>query len=215
MFKTTLGLVRQFTLGRPLLNAKSPISFASIAKSVDPATNPMTNPMSNVISPQDANKETSSRPTKKRGDHTVKYILNCLFTKNNTHFTYSAVVEDLNYLKNNAEATYNEKFLYYLKLPQKVKFRLSTGNLGFRKAARGEYEATFQTSARLFQMIHQKNLLDRNIEIVMKDFGKGREAFIAALNGKEGTSVRRNVVRVSDATPIKFGGVRSPRMRRL
>ncbi|SCU98682.1 LAFA_0G19570g1_1 [Lachancea sp. 'fantastica'] len=215
MLRSTFGLCRPFSMGRPLLNSKSPISFASIAKAVDPATNPMTNPMSNVISPQDGNKEVSSRVSKKRGEHTVKYVLNCLFSKNNTHFTYSAVVEDLNFLKNNADASYNEKFLYYLKLPQKVKFRLSTGNLGFRKAARGEYEATFQTSARLFQMMQQKKLLDRNVEIVIKDFGKGREAFIAALNGKEGTAVRRNVVRVSDATPIKFGGVRSPRMRRL
>ncbi|SCU93902.1 LANO_0E05116g1_1 [Lachancea nothofagi CBS 11611] len=211
MIKSIFGLPRSFSTSTRLLNGKSPVSFAGIAKSVDSASNPM----SNVIAPQDTGKESASKVSKKRGDHTVKYILNCLFSKNNTHFTFSAVVEDLNYLKNNAEASYNEKFLYYLKLPQKVRFRLSTGNLGFRKAARGEYEATFQTSARLFQMIHQKNLLDRNIEIVMRDFGKGREAFISALNGKEGTAVRRNVVRVSDSTPIKFGGVRAPRQRRL
>ncbi|CAR24571.1 mitochondrial 37S ribosomal protein uS11m [Lachancea thermotolerans CBS 6340] len=197
---------RPFSTSARALN-ESPVSFAGIAQAINAS-----NPVSNVISPGE---EPGSKSSKKRGEHTVKYILNCLFTKNNTHFTYSAVVEDLNYLKNNADASYNDKFLYYLKLPQKVKFRVSTGNLGFRKAARGEYEAAFQTSARLFQMIHQKKLLDRNIEIVLKDFGKGREAFTAALNGKEGTAVRRNVVRVSDATPIKFGGVRAPRQRRL
>lgn len=186
---------------------ESPASFADVAQAVNAS-----NPMSNVISPSE---EPGSRAYRKRGEHTVKYVLNCLFSKNNTHFTYSAVVEDLNYAKNNPDASYNEKFLYYLKLPQKVRFRVSTGNLGFRKAARGEYEAAFQTSARVFQTIQQKKLLDRNIEIVLKDFGKGREAFIAALNGKEGTAVRRNVVRVSDATPIKFGGVRAPRQRRL
>ncbi|SCU98091.1 LADA_0H10528g1_1 [Lachancea dasiensis] len=211
MFRKFIGLTRPFSTGRRVLNPESPVSFAGVAKAVNAASNPM----SNVIAPQANASDVGSRASKKRNEHTVKYILNCLFTKNNTHFTYSAVVEDLNYLKNNADASYNKKFLYYLKLPQKVKFRLSTGNLGFRKAARGEYEATFQTSARLFQMAHQKKLLDRNVEIVMKDFGKGREAFIAALNGKEGTAFRKSVVRVSDATPIKFGGVRAPRQRRL
>lgn len=57
--------------------------------------------------------------------------------------------------------------------------------------------------------------MDKDIEIVMKDFGKGRNAFIAALNGKEGTGVRRAVKKISDATSLKFGGVRSPRPRRL
>lgn len=147
--------------------------------------------------------------------HSLKYVLSCKFTKNNTHFTYSAVVEDLNFLKNNASLSYNEKFLYYLKLPQKVKFHLSTGYLGFRKAARGEYEAAFQTSAKLFNMLREKKLLDKNIDIVMRDFGKGRQAFIAALNGKEGNLVRPFVSRISDATKLKFGGVKAPRPRRL
>ncbi|EDO14800.1 hypothetical protein Kpol_1076p6 [Vanderwaltozyma polyspora DSM 70294] len=146
---------------------------------------------------------------------TVKYVLTCVFGKNNTHITYSAVVEDINYMKRQDTSKYNEAFLYYMKLPQKVKFNISTGCLGFRKAARGEYEAAFQTSAKAFQMIQEKNLLDKNIEIVMKDFGKGRAAFIAALTGKEGNGVRSNVTRISDKTALKFGGVRSPRVRRL
>lgn len=145
----------------------------------------------------------------------MKYKLNCVFRKNNTHFTYSAVVEDKNYLVNNPELSYNEKYLYYLRLPQKVKFAISTGCLGFRKALRGEYEAAFQTTTKVFQMIKEKGLMDKDIEIIMDDFGKGRTAFIAALNGKEGNEIRRKVTRISDKTALKFGGVRSPRMRRL
>lgn len=152
---------------------------------------------------------------RKPDEQVVKYVLNCLFTKNNTHFTYSAVVEDRNFLANNAHLSYNDKFLYYLQLPQRVRLHLSTGQLGFRKAARGEYEATFQTAAKLFQTLRERQLLDKGVEIIMKDFGKGREAFIAALNGKEGNQVRPAVTRVSDATPLKFGGVRAPRRRRL
>ena len=145
----------------------------------------------------------------------LKYKLNCVFRKNNTHFTYSAVVEDKNYLVNNPELSYNEKYLYYLRLPQKVKFAISTGCLGFRKALRGEYEAAFQTTTKVFQMIKEKGLMDKDIEIIMDDFGKGRTAFIAALNCKEGNEIRRKVTRISDKTALKFGCVRSPRMRRL
>lgn len=201
---------RRFSTSATRMQAESPISFAGVAKTV--ATS---HEMSNVINPSSATSTSTGKNIKRVNEHTVKYVLNCLFTKNNTHFTYCAVVDDLNYLRNNANASYNEKYLHYLKLPHKVKFRLSTGNLGFRKAARGEYEAAFQTSSRLFQIMQEKRLVDRSIEIVMKDFGKGREAFIAALNGKEGNMVRKNVVRINDATPLKFGGVRAPRQRRL
>ncbi|AQZ11410.1 MRPS18 (YNL306W) [Zygosaccharomyces parabailii] len=196
----TLGIRYQSTsagAGTPTL------SFSSIARLNEQQE------ISNVVGPS------KGKPATKPNTRPVKYILNCLFTKNNTHFTYSAVMEDVNFLKNNENLSYNDKFLYYLNLPQRVKFSLSTGCLGFRKAARGEYEATFQTSAKVFQMIQDKKLMNKDIEIVMKDFGKGRAAFIAALNGKEGTQVRKNVIRISDKTPLKFGGVRAPRVRRL
>lgn len=181
-----------------------PVSFSSITDGKE---------ISNVVSPN--KNESSTTRSSKHDLRPVKYVLNCLFAKNNTHFTYSAIVEDVHYMKNNPGVSYNNAFLYYLKLPQKVKFAISTGCLGFRKAARGEYEAAFQTSAKVFQMIQEKKLLDKDIEIVLKDFGKGRAAFVAALNGKEGTAIRKNVTRISDRTPLKFGGVRAPRLRRL
>ena len=183
------------------------MTFSSIAKQQEQQEQDI----SNVVSPSSGKNKNALRPN----ERPVKYILNCLFTKNNAHFTYSAIMEDVNFLKNNQDLSYNEKFLYYLNLPRKVKFSLSTGCLGFRKAARGEYEAAFQTSAKVFQMIQDKKLMDKDIEVVMKDFGKGRAAFIAALNGKEGTQLRKNVVRISDKTALKFGGVRAPRVRRL
>lgn len=168
--------------------------------------------MTNVVQPA------SPRGVLKKSkiDETVvKYILNCRFTKNNTHFTLSAVLEDRNFLKNNEHLSYNEKYMYYLRLPQKVKLHMSTGHLGFRKAARGEYEAAFQTATKLFQTLQERRFLDKNIEVVMRDFGKGRDAFVSALNGKEGNAIRRNISRVADATELKFGGVRAPRPRRL
>lgn len=142
-------------------------------------------------------------------------MLSAYFSRNNTHLTLSAVTEDINYLNRNKNLTYNEQVLYYAKLPQKVKISLSGGNAGFRKSARGEYEAGFQASAKMFALMEEKGYLDKDIELVLRDFGKGREAFQDALKGKEGNRVRTKIVRISDATRLKQGGVKAPRQRRL
>ncbi|KAH3898701.1 related to 37S ribosomal protein S18, mitochondrial [Saccharomycodes ludwigii] len=183
--------------------------FANVAKPTTPAP---TQPISQNTANTSSKKNLAHG---KKHEVVVKYVLNGYFTKNNTHFTYSAVAEDLNFLQNNANLSYNEKYLYYLKLPHKVQFNISTGHLGFRKAARGEYEAGFQTATKVFQMIRGKNLFNSNIEIVLRDFGKGRQAFMAALNGKEGDFIRNYITRISDNTRLKIGGVRPPRTRRL
>lgn len=210
------GTIRHKSESADGRDAASVLKFSSITDSIGRNNKDI----SNVISPisglgSEQNKDDGSKTARKAHEVPVKYVLNCIFGKNNSHFTYSAVVEDVNYLRNNPGLSYNEAFLYYLKLPQRVKFSVSTGYLGFRKAARGEYEASFQTAAKVFQMIHEKKLLNKEIEIVMKDFGKGRAAFVAALNGKEGNFIRKHIIRISDKTALKFGGVRSPRTRRL
>lgn len=168
-----------------------------------------------------------------------KYTLHCLFTKNNTHFTLCSHWEDpQDPVLTSPDSTYDEKFEYWLHLPSKVEFKLSTGPLGFRKANRGEYEAGFQTAAKCLEMLHNQIRRDRiknstynntgnqyhsnnfhnqfvPVDIIMKDFGKGRSAFITAVNGKEGSQIRPYIRQISDITCLKFGGVRSPRIRRL
>jgi small subunit ribosomal protein S11 len=111
----------------------------------------------------------------------------------------------------------------------------SAGNIGFRKAQRGSYDAAFQLSAYVFKMMKDRGLLRRenevgfgeeelgvktegairNVEVVLRGYGKGREAVVKALMGNEGRGLRDKVVRVSDATRLKFGGTRSPKPRRL
>ena len=55
----------------------------------------------------------------------------------------------------------------------------------------------------------------RSLEIVLRDFGPGREAFTKVLLGSEGRLLRTRVLRVMDSTRLKFGGTRSPKPRRL
>ncbi|QOU21268.1 hypothetical protein BRETT_000989 [Brettanomyces bruxellensis] len=147
----------------------------------------------------------------------LKHILHCKFRKNNTFLTLTNVEVDMNYEHNHPEKSFNEKVLYYLTLPERVILSQSTGYLGFRKAQRGEYEAAFQLTSHIFKIIRERNILDDcfNLEIVVSDFGKGRKAFFDALKGKEGSSVRPALSKLTDMTKLKFGGVRSPSRRRI
>ena len=55
----------------------------------------------------------------------------------------------------------------------------------------------------------------KQLELVLRDFGPGREALIKILMGPEARVLRSRIVRVMDATRLKFGGTRSNRPRRL
>lgn len=153
----------------------------------------------------------------KKNERVVMWKLYASFHRHNTLCSFVAVVEDLDFLKKNEDLSYNEKVLYYMRLPHHIKLHYSAGMLGFRKSNRAEYEAAYQVSTRLFKAIEEKNLLSPNdkVEVVLKDFGKGREAFSSALQGKEGAFIRPHIVRVTDNTKLKFGGARSKKLRRL
>lgn len=67
------------------------------------------------------------------------------------------------------------------------------------------------------ERIQQQGLLKQieSLEVVLRDFGPGREALTKVLLGSEGRAIRGRVVRVADATRLKFGGTRSKKPRRL
>jgi small subunit ribosomal protein S11 len=55
----------------------------------------------------------------------------------------------------------------------------------------------------------------KTVELVFQGFGNGRDATIKALMGTEGRFLRPKVVRVTDATKLRFGGTRGKKPRRL
>jgi small subunit ribosomal protein S11 len=64
----------------------------------------------------------------------------------------------------------------------------------------------------------QENGTNREIEkleVVLRGFGAGREAVTKALLGSEGRFLRGKIIKVADATRLKFGGTRSKKPRRL
>lgn len=98
-----------------------------------------------------------------------------------------------------------------------VLMSLSAGNIGFKKAGRGTYDAAYQLAAFVLKQIQERGLLrDLNdLEVVMRGFGKGREAVAKCLLGSEGYLVRNKIRSIKDSTRLKFGGSRSPKPRRL
>lgn len=94
---------------------------------------------------------------------------------------------------------------------------LSCGNIGFRKAQRGEFDASHQLSVHMIEKIQERGFLMeiKSLEIILRGFGTGRESFTKVLLSAQGQKIRDKVIRVSDSTRVKFGGTRSRNVRRL
>lgn len=93
----------------------------------------------------------------------------------------------------------------------------SGGSCGFKKGNRASYEAGYQCAVRMFRWIeeYKKTTPDLEIDLFFKGFGQGREALKGALLAAEGERVRQLVVTITDRTPIKIGGTRAKKTRRL
>lgn len=94
---------------------------------------------------------------------------------------------------------------------------MSCGNIGFKKSQRKHYDSSFQLASYVLGRIKDQGLIPqiKKLEVTLRGFGEGREAVTKALLGTEGRFIRGKIVKVSDATRLKFGGTRSPRPRRL
>lgn len=94
---------------------------------------------------------------------------------------------------------------------------VSCGNIGFRHAGRKHYDSAFQLAGFVLGRIRDNGWHSEihRIEVILRGFGAGREAVTKALLGLEGRLLRDKIVKVTDATRLKFGGTRSKKPRRL
>jgi small subunit ribosomal protein S11 len=94
---------------------------------------------------------------------------------------------------------------------------ISCGNLGIKNSPRGSFDSAYQLVAYMMNRIKEQGLIREinQLEVVLRGFGQGRVAIQKALLGQEGRGLREKVVRITDATRLKFGGTRSPQPRRL
>ena len=145
----------------------------------------------NLIPGQAAN-STMRNLAMKEWDEDDRHKFNIYATKHNTHITLANPKRD-------------------------ALISVSCGNIGFRKAGRGTYDAGYQLAAFVMSRIQDKGLLPQiqKLELVYRGFGPGREAVTKAILGSEGKNIRPLIVKLSDSTRLKFGGVRSKKPRRL
>lgn len=94
---------------------------------------------------------------------------------------------------------------------------LSSGNINFKKAHRGTFDAAYQLVTYSITQMVEKGFMQsiEKLEVIMRGYGPGREAFQKVLLGTEGRLIKPKVYRVTDSTRLKFGGTRSPAVRRL
>jgi small subunit ribosomal protein S11 len=94
---------------------------------------------------------------------------------------------------------------------------VACGNLAFRHSARKHYDSAFQLASYVMGILKNRGHIKdiEQLEVFLRGFGAGREAVTKALLGLEGAALRGKIVKVSDATRLKFGGTRSKKPRRL
>ena len=90
----------------------------------------------------------------------------------------------------------------------------------FKGQGRSTFEAAHQAICKMMGRIQEYSdkLPDSRIRIRMAFkgvLGQGREAIIAAINGPTGDLFRPFVGRIDDRTPLKFGGNRGKKPRRI
>jgi small subunit ribosomal protein S11 len=119
------------------------------------------------------------------------------------------------------QSTRNNVIMSYtdFKTGNKVMRTITAGtDKDFKKSNRSSYEAAHQAALKMFGAIKEqagRPMSTRMVVAFKGMFGQGREAVSAALLGPEGVDIRKLVVRVEDRTPIKIGGTRAKRPRRL
>lgn len=94
---------------------------------------------------------------------------------------------------------------------------ISGGTCRFKKSNRAGFEAGYQCATGMFQLLEeeQNKGIDLQWELFLKGYGQGREAVQRALMSSEGMIMRGSLIRVTDRTPIKIGGTRAKKARRL
>jgi small subunit ribosomal protein S11 len=93
---------------------------------------------------------------------------------------------------------------------------VSGGMCGFKHSRRGEYEAGYQCAVKIFKKIEEKLSVEPfKLELIYKGFGQGRQALDSALLTTEGENIRPILHRLTDQTPLKIGGTRARKARRI
>ncbi len=96
---------------------------------------------------------------------------------------------------------------------------LTGGKLGFKKSNRNGYEAGYQCAVGIIAAMENESKRVASDafrwELFLNGFGQGREAMLTAITTAVGAQVKPTLKRVTDRTPLKIGGTRGQKARRV
>lgn len=95
---------------------------------------------------------------------------------------------------------------------------LTGGNVGFKKGNRSSFEAGYQCAVRTIERVAKEKEYTggaMSIHLFLNGWGQGRDAIYRALMAQEGEGMRELITKITDKTPIKIGGTRAMKARRL
>ncbi|KAI5369692.1 Putative ribosomal protein S11 [Septoria linicola] len=150
------------------------------------------------------------------GSRDQPHKLHIYATKHNTHLTFVQPSKPASQTASSGVSGTSASAKDQNKLVD-VLLSISAGNIGFRKAGRGSYDAAYQLAAFALKQMKEKGMLRdmHSLQVVLRGFGAGREAVTKVILGSEGRFIRNRIVSVVDATRLKQGGPRSKKPRRL
>ncbi|KAH7114474.1 mitochondrial ribosomal protein subunit S18 [Dendryphion nanum] len=188
----THSALRPLSTSTSVLAVKKPLEIDSVLSKVDENYRRQGGQYGSVIPDRNSLHGLPGNLVKQEWEEEERHHLHIYAHKHNTHLTLT---------KPNRDALIS----------------VSCGNIGFRKAARGSYDAAYQLTAFVMSRIQDKGLLPQiqRLELVYRGFGDGREAVTKAILGTEGRKIRHLIVKLADSTRLKFGGTRSKKPRRL
>jgi small subunit ribosomal protein S11 len=189
----TGGLPSQAQQGQPIVRLPSPMEQLAASLGMNKPGSATTSPRADISNlSSDRSKPRIGRPAPILDDSEEPYHLHVYSHRHNTYITVT---------KPNRESILS----------------VSCGHLGFKNSKRKLYDSAYQLGAYAIDRLQQGNWHNKinRLEIILRGFGSGREAVTKVLMSNEGRLWRPKVVRVSDATRMKFGGTRSKGPRRL
>ena len=105
---------------------------------------------------------------------------------------------------------------------RKVIFRTSPGMHGYKKFNRSTYEASHTCATAMVRRLEEEKERLREegrdpprVALMFNGFGQGRDAMTTVLLSGDGRTVQNMVWMITDKTPIKVGGVRPRKAKRL
>ncbi|KAI0332501.1 translational machinery component [Cubamyces sp. BRFM 1775] len=114
------------------------------------------------------------------------------------------------------KATRNNTIITFARPNGNQLVTLTGGKLGFKKSNRNGYEAGYQCAVGVIAAMEAElQRTDYEWQLFLKGFGAGREAMLTAVTTSVGAKVKDRLKRVTDRTPIKIGGTRGQKTRRI